>query len=283
LRIEYRDNAHIGLAVRLENRSRSPLVLLGARVTDKGRRLIRQIGSSFELVQERPCPESCPATTYLRYPYGPGAARPLDVPAGRVASVQLDFLVSGCGRIPPGPKTYARTLDVAYRAKGRLRHQLVAMGSDRLEIYAPDAAYCRQTKHSGLVVLERDVTTGSDWSTPVGHGDDCTLRRGVLTFESRPMQVHVIAPRTDLLRVRFTIRGYRGLESYQVDRARAARHRVTVTTVGPNGTRVAAMGHVLVVGASGSTVHGRLQAEFSPGWPRAEDRVYGSWWCTVAP
>jgi hypothetical protein len=283
-RIAYHDGAHIGLGIQLRNRSKTPVTLVGARVTDRGVRLIRQIGTKFDLVQERSCPVSCPPQTYLSSPYGLRTPSGLVVPAGGRAAVQLDFLVSGCGRIPPGLKTYARTLDVTYRVGGAVRHQLVAERGDKLVIYAPDTAYCKQPRQSGLVVMERQLATSSDWSLPVGRGDTCTTRQHgrILEFDSRALQVGG-APTTRLIRVRFTIQGFHGVGSYHVDGPHALRRRATVTTIGPNGTRVAYSGRIEVVQSGALTARGRLQAEFTQHRTRTDDRVYGGWWCAIAP
>jgi hypothetical protein len=280
--VEYEQNAHLGLAVRFRNRSHSSLTLVGARVTDRGPRLIRQVGTSFDLVQEWPCPERCPPVGYLSAPYGPGTGSAVVLPAGRTASIQLDFVVSGCGLVPPGLKTYGRTLDVTYRIGRKLRHELVDMSATRLVIYAPDKAYCNRPRHSRLVVVERQFGTSTDLSLPVGRGDTCTLGYGGLVFTSYAFRIGGTRP--GLVRVQFAIRNFHGPGSYHVDGPHALRQNVTVTTIGPNGTRTAYSGRVEVVATGPGRARGRIRAELVQHRTLSNDeRVYGSWWCATTP
>jgi hypothetical protein len=155
------------------------------------------------------------------------------------------------------------------------------MGADGIDTYAPDEAYCRQPRHSGLVVMERRLQTLSDWTVPAGHGDACTLGYGALVFTSRALRAGGGTP-SGLVRVQFTIRGFHGRGRYHVDGPHALRQNVRVTTIGPNGTRAAYSGSI-DVHATGPGVSGRIRAEFAQHRTRTADRVYGSWWCATSP
>jgi hypothetical protein len=138
LRLGYLEGRRFRLLFTLRNRTSSPLVLLGAGGAQRAHSLLRRVA-----VQVRPAPpppKGDLGVTGLRR-WSSALPRPVTVPAGRDAWVQVDFVMRGaCRWFDPGARqTVNRSILVHYR-DGAEATQRIDLGGDQITVALPASA-----------------------------------------------------------------------------------------------------------------------------------------------
>jgi len=135
----YREGRRWTLLFTVRNRSGSPLTLLGADGAQPGHRLIRRVAVQVRLAPPRPRGDA--AVVGLR-PWSLAPAIPVEVPPGRQAWVQFDFVMrDGCRWFDPGAReTVNRGTLIRYRQRRRNSAVGLDLTGDQVTVTMPVGA-----------------------------------------------------------------------------------------------------------------------------------------------
>jgi hypothetical protein len=113
---------------------------------DRPARLLHPIGIRLTRFKQPACAADtlgCQFPLSLRRPFGPTAPKPLVVPRGFQAGVQLNFEVGGCTRAAPGLReTVNRAVLVRYTVGGQRQETRINLHGIQLHIAAPPLGAC---------------------------------------------------------------------------------------------------------------------------------------------
>jgi hypothetical protein len=135
----YREGRRWTLLFTIRNRSRSPLTLLTAGGVQPGHRLILRVGVQVRLA---PLPPRGDLEVVGLRPWSVAPTRTVEVPAGREAWVQFDFVMrDGCRWFDPGAReTVNRGTLIRYQQRGQEATTPLRLAGDQVTVTMPAAS-----------------------------------------------------------------------------------------------------------------------------------------------
>lgn len=148
------DDRHYSYAFGIENRSKAPVTLTGARMPNPSPRIVDRVATQLRLSPPYHPTEQASFGDLVYRSWSDAPTRPVTIPPGRIATVQSNFLMRHCGELTAGQTiTISGALVLGYRTAGRKDSQPMNLSGNRIVVVqGPTRRTCEPVSGSASLV-----------------------------------------------------------------------------------------------------------------------------------